>query len=272
MRTEDPGRPVATGYDGSAAGEAALRWAVREAQLRYAPLVVYHAWQVPIPGFLDDPVAVAAVRQSAELILRHGVELAKDMAGRLVVRPRLERGTAAGALLTDAGAAQLVVLGTRGVNGGHGRLKLGSTAVYVSSHAPGPVIVVGPGAAPPRHVVLLGVGEEPGAKAVAFAFEEACLRRCELHVVRTCAEGEDTWRETGRRFQRLLAPWLERYPQVQVRTRIDQRPPARALAALATDSALVVVGEPAAPSLGAATQAVLYGTGQPVAVVHGTGR
>ncbi|MDF5757188.1 universal stress protein [Spongiactinospora sp. TRM90649] len=276
MRPEDPSRPVATGYDGSAAGEAALRWAVREAQLRYAPLLIFHAWQVPLPRLASDPPVVAAVRHSAELVLRHGVELAHDMAGRLQVQPRLERGTAAGALLMDAWAAQLVVLGTKAGNGngdgGPERMRLGSTAVHVSSHDPRPVIVVGPGAVPPRRVVLVGVGEEPCSRAVAFAFEEARLRRCELHAVQTCAAGEETWRETGRRFQRMMAPWCERHPEVQVYTRVDQRPPVEALAAATGGSALVVVGEPAAPSLGAATQAVMHGTSHPVAVVHGTAR
>ncbi|MFF4775974.1 universal stress protein [Microtetraspora fusca] len=264
-------RPVVVGYDGSAFSETALRLAVREALMRYAPLVVTHAWQWPFQVRPSDPSIVETVRLSAEHLLGKGVTLATTLAPRLEVRGRLEHGSPASVLLTEAAAEELIILGTRGT-GGFERLKIGSTAVQVAGHAPCPVILVGgPGAA--SGPVVVGVDDSPlGGRALGFAMEEATLRRSELLAVHAWAEDEGPLREAGARFQRVVAPWCEKYPQVRVSTSFAERSAVEALVSESEDAALVVIGnrahrEPARVTLGLVTQAVLHDARCPVAVV-----
>ncbi|MCC5578328.1 universal stress protein [Microtetraspora sp. AC03309] len=272
MRADYSQRPVVAGYDGSACSETALRLAVREAQLRYAPLVVTHAWQWPFAVPPSDPSVIETVRHSAEFVIGKGVTLASTLAPRLEVRSRLENGSPASVLLTEAAAEELIVLGTRGM-GGFERLKVGSTAVQVAGHAPCPVILVsGPSSASGR--IVVGVEDSPrNGKALAFALEEATLRRSGLLAVHAWRDGDESPREAAARFQRIVAPWCEKYPQVEVSTSFAERPAEEALLAASEGAALLVVGnrahrEPAGVSLGLVTQAVLHDALCPVAVVH----
>ncbi|WP_067176489.1 universal stress protein [Microtetraspora niveoalba] len=271
MRADDSQRPVVAGYDGSAFSETALRLAVREAQLRYAPLVVAHAWQWPFAVPPSDPSIVETVRLSAEHLVGKGVALAATLAPRLAVRARLEHGSPASVLLTEAAAEELIVLGTRGA-GGFERLRVGSTAVQVAGHAPCPVILVsGPGAA--SGPVVVGVDDSPqSGRALGFALEEAALRHADVLAVHAWGEDEGPPREVGARFQRIVAPWCEKYPQVRVSTSFAERPAAEALLSAGEDAALLVIGnrghrEPARVTLGVVTQAVLHDALCPVAVV-----
>ncbi len=271
MRAGYSQRPVVAGYDGSACSETALRLAVREAQLRYAPLVVTHAWQWPFAVKPSDPSVVETVRHTAEFVIRKGVTLATTLAPHLEVRARLERGSAASVLLTEAAGEELIVLGTRGV-GGFERLKVGATAVQVAGHAPCPVILVS-GPSPDTGRVVVGVDDSPkSGRALGFALEEATLRHSDLLAVHALAEGDTPSREAGARFQRIVAPWCEKYPQVEVFTSFAERPANEALLDASEDAALLVIGnrghrEPARVTLGLVTQAVLHDALCPVAVV-----
>jgi nucleotide-binding universal stress UspA family protein len=274
MRSDESHSPILAGYDGSAASETALRWAVREAQLRYAPLVVCHAWHWPVPIPAGDSVH-DAVRHSAEFVLGKAVSLARTLAPRLTVRPRLETGSPAAVLLMEAAsaAAELIVVGTRGLGGFEG-LPIGSTATQVAAYATRPVILVRAAPSPTGRIVV-GVDGSPSSEAaLAFALEEAALRRSTLHAVYAWDETDEAlWREAGARFQRFVTPWCEKYPHVQVTTAFAARSPEEAVIAAGDSAQLVVVGDrahrdPEGPPLGMVTQAVLHGAPCPVAVVH----
>lgn len=279
MRSDESHSPILAGYDGSAAGEIALRWAVREAQLRYAPLAICHAWHWPVLIPAGDSSVQDAVRHSAEIVLGKGVSLVRTLAPRLTVRPRLEMGSAAAVLLMESASAsaELIVVGTRGV-GGFDRLPIGSTAAQVAAYASRPVIVVPSapsttGSTTDR--IVVGVDGSPASEAaVAFAFEEAALRRAPLHAVYAWDEPDEAlWREAGARFQRFVTPWCEKYPHMQVTTSFAARPPDEALIDAGDGAELLVVGDrahrdPEGPPLGMVTQAVLHGAPCPVAVVH----
>lgn len=275
MRSDESHSPILAGYDGSAASEIALRWAVREAQLRYAPLVVCHAWHWPVLIPAGDLSVQNAVRRSAEIVLGKAVSLAGTLAPRLTVRPRLETGSPAAVLLMEAASAsaELIVVGTRGL-GGFDRLPVGSTAVQVAAYASRPVVVVRSAPSSTGRIVV-GVDGSPSSEAaLAFALEEAALRRSTVHAVHASEEADEAlWREAGARFQRFVTPWCEKYPHVQVTTAFAARPPDEAVIAAGDGAQLVVVGdrahrEPEGPPLGMVTQAVLHGAPCPVAVVH----
>ncbi|MFJ1708869.1 universal stress protein [Kitasatospora sp. NPDC088346] len=88
------------------------------------------------------------------------------------------------ALLAVSEVAGLPVLGARG-SGGFSRLLVGSTNLYVSSHALCPVVVVH--SADVRSTaggVLVGVDGENGSDgALTFAFETASRRKLPLQAV-----------------------------------------------------------------------------------------
>ncbi len=145
---------VVVGVDGSAAGVAALRWALAEAAARSARVVAVHAWEpvsyAPVPGAFpyNDMAAVSA---GARRFLDQSVDAAlRDPAtAGVTVERTVAPGGPASALLDAAEGAALVVVGRRGV-GGFGRLLLGSVADHVARHAPCPVVVVpGDASSPP---------------------------------------------------------------------------------------------------------------------------
>jgi len=137
---------VIVGVDGSPSSAAALTWAITEGAARGAVVEVIHAWEPPV---LYGPVAgvagfeAAAVEDAGERLLREMVERATEAAG--AAPPAVERtvatGGAASSLLDAAKAADLLVVGRRGL-GGFGRLLLGSVSDHVARHAPCPVVVV----------------------------------------------------------------------------------------------------------------------------------
>jgi nucleotide-binding universal stress UspA family protein len=137
---------VVVGVDGSPSSAAALAWAIAEGAARGAAVEVIHAWEPPL---LYGPVAGvagyegAAVEDAGERLLREMVERATEAAG--AAPPAVERtvatGGAASSLLDVAKAADLLVVGRRGL-GGFGRLLLGSVSDHVARHAPCPVVVV----------------------------------------------------------------------------------------------------------------------------------
>jgi nucleotide-binding universal stress UspA family protein len=134
-------RTIVVGVDGSAAAEAALRWATEEARLRGARLHVVHAWAVPasvgaapyVNGLGDE------LRETAELlvdaVVRDLVDDGLQADGEAVA------GRAAEALLEAAADASLLVVGSRG-RGGFAGLLLGSVSQQCVHHAACPVVVV----------------------------------------------------------------------------------------------------------------------------------
>ena len=116
---DDTGLPVVVGIDGTPLSEAAIPFAFDAAAARRAPLVAAHTW---LDGLNDPALAGLVDWQSA------AVEAEELLAERLAgwgekypdvpVRRLVTRGRAASALLDQAAAAQLVVVGSRG----HGEL------------------------------------------------------------------------------------------------------------------------------------------------------
>ncbi|WP_374194542.1 universal stress protein [Amycolatopsis sp. MtRt-6] len=131
--------PIVVGVDPSGSGEHALRFAIEEAAAVRAPVHVVHAWH-------DGPLVPEA--ELADIGVTEQRELDAHLAGWARKYPALDitaqavrDRVASSALLTAAGDARLIVVGTRGrgpVAGG----VLGSTGNALLAHAACPVVVV----------------------------------------------------------------------------------------------------------------------------------
>ncbi|GAA1120625.1 hypothetical protein GCM10009630_17960 [Kribbella jejuensis] len=138
---------IVVGIDGSETAQQALEWAVAEARLRGAGLVVVHTWQQPTAALmapyapvLEDP---AAIEELARRTLTDSLA-AVDLTG-LASEPEqwIVQGPAAPTLLGVARNGSLLVVGSRG-RGGFAGLVLGSVSRQVAHEATVPVVIIPP--------------------------------------------------------------------------------------------------------------------------------
>ena len=124
---------VVVGADGSDHGIAALRWAAGAAVAYGLPLTVLHARpdHEAEPELVDEPTGV----------LGAAVALAREARPGLEVRALQMPDSPVQSLLAAGENADVLVLGSRGVEGFRGLL-LGSTTMHVTPYAQCPVVVV----------------------------------------------------------------------------------------------------------------------------------
>jgi nucleotide-binding universal stress UspA family protein len=135
---------IVVGIDGSEGSIAALEFAVGEARLRDAEIEAIIAWELPataVPptGAWAIPIDFDAFRREAEAHMRKTLERV-DTSGIHVASVVVE-GPAAGALISAARDAAMVVVGSRG-RGGFMSLLLGSVSTQIAHHATCPVVIV----------------------------------------------------------------------------------------------------------------------------------
>jgi nucleotide-binding universal stress UspA family protein len=293
---------IVVGYDGSTQATHALRWAAAEAARRGSRLTVLYV--VDYGRFVggggnSGGVGWAAylADDSAKLLVDRGVERARQAAPDVQVSGEAKVGRPIGALVEASGAADLMVVGTRG----HGELvdvALGSVAATVAAHARCPVVIVRGGAAvmpDPAHPVVVGVDGSPASlAALVYAAETAKNASAPLVVV--CAWNDVArfagWVSVDTRVVidrdhlldaergsagEILQTAVDRvrtdYPEVDVTSELVEGAPAPALLAAGADAGLVVIGSQghgalAGLLLGSVSHAVLPRSTRPVAVVR----
>jgi len=180
---------IVVGTDGSEHARHALRWAVKEAQLRDARLAVVSAWSPPGTmsslGPLTAPIDLSEWEQSAKEALE--ADVADAVAATGFAEPDLDaevvRGDPSQVLLDRAADADLLVVGSRG-RGGFRGLLLGSVSQHCATHSHVPVAVVRfQSPLPDNRDVVVGVdGSDGSAAALRFAILEAASRQARLVV------------------------------------------------------------------------------------------
>jgi nucleotide-binding universal stress UspA family protein len=287
------GNVVIAGTDGSDPSLRAVEWAAREAALRGASLRIVAvpvllrrmSWQ---PGPHSTPDTVAdAIRRFYEQALATAAACATEAEPDVAVETALLQGRPARALAEAAADASMLVVGSRGA-GGFGALLLGSVSRYVATLAPGPVVVAREEAEAGHGEVVVGIRDLDQGKAIAFAFDEARLRRARLRAVhawrwflpemrltgteRPGADAREVTAEAAGWLADLLTFWREKYPDVEVAPDVAHGSPARVLAGASARADLVVLGRNSVddswqPSTGATAHALLSHAHSPVAIV-----
>lgn len=286
---------VVVGVDGSASALAAVETAAREARLRGASLKVVHAFMWPAmhvplgPSPLGPPEG--GLRTMVERLLAEAVERAEATEPGLEVAGSVVTGEALTVLEGQSRAAELVVVGSRGMGGFVG-LMVGSTAVHLAAHGKCPVLVVR-GEVRTEGPVVVGVdGSAAGERALDFAFQEAELRGTTLVAVHAWTAWNAPLPEPqdpaepyanpagalAEAEERLLAEALaghrELRPGVVVEPKVVHGPTREALIEAAQGAQLTVVGARGRGGftgllLGSVSQALLHHAPSPVAVVRG---
>ncbi|GAA2271905.1 universal stress protein [Streptomyces atrovirens] len=295
-------RTITVGLDGSLESRAAAEWAAREAKLRGLPLRLVHVWE-PVPEPVAESVHLSAEKQrhwseripgevAAKIRSRHpGVEVTVEpIPGRpMDVLPEVAKDT------------ELLVLGSRGLSGLGGFL-VGSVGMPVIAHTDTPVVLVRSGeqaageyeressgtssAAAYRPVVLGLDTDHPDDTVIAFAFEEAARRGTALKAVHAWTLptyyvsalpsapelGGELGRQEAATLAKVLRPWREKYPDVEVIEESRSGSAASRVIEAAHEASLVVVGRrirrsPFGARIGPVTHAVLHHATAPVAVV-----
>ncbi len=284
--------PLVVGIDGSDHGLRATDWAAATAVTRRWPirLVNVFAPYVPLPA--GPPARLAVVdpegTSAAQLeVARAHLELYWPTIDVAVV-PR--EGSTSTVLLDELDRGRMLVLGRRGM-GRFAALLAGSTSLACAARARGTVVVV-----PMSYVagsttgrVVVGVdGSDRGESAIELAFAEASSRGGRLDVVHAWEQpspygfdfagygGPASWlNDQEIAVAEVAAGWQEKYPDVEVRTFVEEDHAAAALIRHAGGAELVVVGGRGHSTvanllLGSITNAVLQHAPCPVAVVHET--
>ncbi len=138
---------IVVGVDGSEGSKEALRWALAEARLRQTSVEAVYAWPIPsaVIGYgwapAVDQETIDSLRQTAERMLDEIVDEVVGSSEDVEVRRYAIEGPAGAVLVEKAEAAEMLVVGSRGL-GGFQELLLGSISHQCAHHATCPVVVI----------------------------------------------------------------------------------------------------------------------------------
>lgn len=249
---------IVVGVDGSPGSVGAVDWAAAEAHRRGASLELLYA-EVPTPpvvGMEPGPVAPVTTETAPSFLTeaRDRVLLAWP---ELDVRTVPMVGGPASSLIAASADADLIVVGAHG-RSMIARLLLGSVGHHVATRAKCTAVVVrgeGHGATAP---VAVGIDDSPTARyALEVAFQEASLRGVPLVVFHAWQDlpvtGYGVWApppgvtdELRAAAEELVAEalqgWPEKYPDVEVHTRVEHNHPVTAVVEESAHAQLVVLG------------------------------
>lgn len=275
---------------GGSGGWHALAWAIDEATVVGARLVLCHACPPDSPLAGRGPATPISLVELVDPPLARAVASARASLGGDRVDLQVLAGRPGPVLVAAATHADLVVLGAP--DPVRPRRPRGP-AHHVARHAPCPVVVNRP-VGPHRHAALSGhvvVGVDDsaaGRAALDFGFGYAERHRRPLAAVRVTEHtDDDLWfdeRTLSTHFATepadlaLLAaevePWMRKYPAVAVKRALYGGRPLPGLLRATGGATLLVVGDHGHGGvvraiLGSVSDGALDDAGCPVAVVHG---
>jgi nucleotide-binding universal stress UspA family protein len=249
---------MVVGVDGSYSSREALDWAVEEATRRRLPLHLVCAWQSDYAAETVAPL-VPSIEDECRTIVETAAAHARTASPGLDVSTSTVHAQAASALIAASRRADTVVVGSRGV-GAVTEALLGSTSMQLAAYSSCPVVVVRQpvaGLDSSRRVVVGVDGSDLSAKATGYAFEQASGRSRGITVLHAWNPSVyysgvalsalvEPWEEVMAEQELItleaIAPWTEKFPDVDVRTQVMQGRPADVLVDASESAKLVVVG------------------------------
>lgn len=145
----DRERKIVVGVEGSGGAKAALKWAIQEAKIRHATVVVvtsYSPSYVPVsPDFTYIPVDNFNVEEEVERMQKNFTqEVVAEANGEDVPIVYIrKKGSPADTLMEMAEGADMLVVGSRG-RGGFRGLLLGSVSQQIAHYGCCPIVIVRP--------------------------------------------------------------------------------------------------------------------------------
>ncbi|MEU4295285.1 universal stress protein [Kribbella sp. NPDC026596] len=275
-------KSILVGVDDTPESQLALHWAVEAAEARGVAVRVVRAYlnelsrwpALGVEGYVPPPMPLDKYQHEVEDAVRY----ARDRLGYEGGSGWLANNDPAHAILTEAGEAEMVVVGTRSRNKVSAAV-LGSVATSVAAKAPCPVVVVR-GERRTGPVVVGTDGSADSEEAVAFGFEEAARTRQPLRVV-YCWHPQDQQADSVESTEGLLQNWLaeslapsrNKYPTVRAQASVIGGRASAELVDLSATASLVVVGSRgrggvAGLLLGSVSQSLLHHADSPVAIVR----
>lgn len=284
------GAEILVGYDGSTEAAAALTWALDEARRSGRPVRLAYVYEwLTVAGWIGPGIAPGVwpdetARRQVEDLVRKAATDAAAVSPGVTVQGEVFDGPPALVLEERSARAGLLVLGSRG-HGGFTGLLAGSTAVAVTAHAHGPVVVVrGEAGRRSGHVVVGVDGSEYSLVALGFAVEQAAVRQVPLRVVRAWhppagqrppagPEAREAAMADRAELDEPLARWRRAFPDVEVAVEVTAAAPAALLVDASREAQLVVVGSRGRGGLrgmllGSVSQQLIQHAHCPVAVVR----
>lgn len=279
-------QPVVVAVDGSERNRAALLWAAHEAAAGGELLLVTVVEERGLPT-ARFPVR-SQVQHAADMLTDAKQEIGHVVPAR-AVRTDVATGRPVPTLLELSEGARMLVVGKRGL-GGFARVIVGSSSIALAGRSAVPVTVVPDSWKPEDHrgaPVVVGIDPyQPQHRPLHVAFSRAGRLGAPLvavhgwedptvyswdapSVVTASAEWEA---EAHAEFDRVVADWASRFPDVEVRPVHRHSHPAMAILDAAEDAQIVVLGRHVDSRLGgfafgSVTRAVLHYSECPVMVV-----
>jgi nucleotide-binding universal stress UspA family protein len=241
-------KPIVVGTDGSEQAVRAVEWAARESVLRGAPLRIVSAAEMP-PRMSAPPAGTGVETVATHLIgerdraLAAAASAAAGTAPDVLIDTDPVEGPPAQAVADSGSGAQLLVVGSDG-HGSFAALSLGSVSRYAAVHASCPVVVFRDQTAATDRLVVVGIrSPQDCGPALAFAFEEARLRKAALLAVHAWQFPDSRAAEVAAgKLDDVLNDWRGGYPDVDASRDVVHGHPGRVLADLSARADLVVLG------------------------------
>ncbi|WP_406346741.1 universal stress protein [Streptomyces sp. NBC_00648] len=281
-------RHITAGIDGSRESVDAADWAAREAVRRGLPLHLLHVDE-GMAGRTHMPELDVPAERERTALDRAAVQLAYSHP-TLEIRPARALGQPAVTLVEAAETSEALVLGSRGFTG-LAAFMVGSVALDATARAACPVVLVRAGERPederedgvvggPYRPVVLGLDlARPCDELLAYAFDAAASRHAPLQVLHAwavplvpSADADDPVAEKARALVAVLAPWKQKYPDMDVREQSVHGRAGHHLLMASTKASLLVIGRraDAGTRIGPVAHSVIHHVLCPVAVVpHG---
>ncbi|NEC67704.1 universal stress protein [Streptomyces sp. SID9727] len=246
-------REIVVGIDPSRDWRLTVAWAADEAHRRHRALrlVVAVPPQHDTHHVDDTPRHMARALEGKDAVSA-AADWARERRPGTGIATSVVDGFPAQVMARLAQDAAMVVLGSRHLSRTEEYLSAGTLVVPVTAQARCPVVVVGEAehsTQEPPYLVVGVDGSESSLAALAFAAQEADLRRAELHAVAVwqppvfSLRSSDTMFEAERRqLSEITAGWAEKYPGLRLTHEVRVGSPVEILAEAGEHALALVVG------------------------------